>query len=200
MMNIKSLLTALTLAAGSICAHAMTINLESVNSSNGVPVALAAGDYAVQYVAGAWNPWGSGSSCTIPVVGCDGPTGWINYFHIWYDNNWHEFGTDGAGAKFFMTHEDAQAAGQAQNIQFTLGTAQTVEFAIRDSLYYDNSGTITLSMNAAPVPEPSGMVLMTSGLIGLIGLGRRRQVIQHIQGDLGRLKTGGRPNPGTVEE
>lgn len=60
----------------SITTHAASsISLNSTNPSNATSLGLTAGEYLVQYVGGAWNAWGGGTT------GCDGSgvcaTGWL---------------------------------------------------------------------------------------------------------------------------
>lgn len=47
---------------------------------------------------------------------------------------------------------------------------------VADNLFYDNRGGVSLSVTDAPVPVPAAAWLLGSGLLGLIGVARRKAI------------------------
>ena len=152
----------------------------------------------------AWNPW-SRTSCTDPVgcllTSPTTVTGWMNRYEV-ISSDISAVGVDGIALEpvdtvpnpttesFFlssptetrysvtdiMVYPDALAAlAMAKPSTFTLSTAGMVGFSINDILPLgDNTGGISLNIVSA-VPVPAAVWLFGSGLLGLVGVARRRE-------------------------
>lgn len=167
----------LTLVLAVLCSLASTaasaFYLDSTDPNNHATLTLAAGTYQVNYLSGAWDPWGiynpNVSDCNAAGQ-CTG-MGWYNAY---------AFDTS-SGTTTFWDGVKWSSAGQAESsgialspVMFTLSSAQTVKFYIGDSYYGDNAGGISLSVTAVPEPESYAMLMLGLGLMG--GIARRRQV------------------------
>jgi hypothetical protein len=170
----------LALSLAVLCTLASTaasaFYLDSTNPNNNATFDLAAGTYQVNYLGGAWDPWGT----TNPnVSGCDTAghctgMGWYNAY---------SFEAPSGSATFWdgvrwATSEQAASSGVALSpVTFTLANAQTVKFYIGDSKYSDNIGGISLSVTAVPEPETYAMLVLGLGLVsGLVRSRKAKQV------------------------
>ena len=144
--------------------NALVINVDSQEDTFAVGVYLDAGTYNITPIQAeytAWNAWG--------YVDLSNDRGWINNYSFSYGglpaeliSDQEQYGTPG------------EALANALNASFTLETAGFVNFFIADINYTDNIGGMSLDVSAAPVPEPSTIVLMGLGLVGLAGFGRKK--------------------------
>ena len=151
-------------------ASASSFYLDATNPFNGATLNLAAGDYQITYVSGAWNPWGTNPSGCDNAGQCSG-VGWYNAF-TWTTTSGSTTFWDGIR---WQNSTLAEVSGQNHSpINFTLSQTQAVNFYIGDNPYYDNSGGISLSVTPAPVPLPAAAWLLGSGLLGLFGMARRK--------------------------
>lgn len=160
------------------------------NYTNPISLALSAGTYTITEVgvAGggvydAWNAWGPSQSK------------WLNGYRVesvditsFSVNNVpvstslvYGFSLYKAGSGFIYSNPlDALAA--APMVTFTMGASGVVNFGIADYPVTDNIGGISLlvdpvnnSLNNSPVPEPSTMLLLGSGIAGLVAIRRFRR-------------------------
>jgi hypothetical protein len=149
----------------------------------------------------AWTPWG-GTNCTDP-AGCirTSPTtntGWMADYYAGSPDitsvsvegvnltpvstptlGWEDYFLVTPSSTYYrvtnpLVYPDALTAlSHAQTSTFTLSNSGVVNFFLRDSLRSDNRGGMSLSVNAVPIP-PS-VWLFGSGLLGLIGIARRKK-------------------------
>lgn len=155
--------------AVTICgtASATTVVLDSTNQNNTIVLNLAAGTYDVNYLSGAWTPWSAVVDCDQNGMNC--VNGWVNSYFYAVDSggSWHGDGNRYATAAL------AEAAGiTSLSMQIVLTQAGTLMFALPDSFYPDNSGSISLSVTA--VPEPAEFMMFLGG-ISMLGLVMRRR-------------------------
>ncbi len=152
--------------------YALTIDLDAKTTTIGNPVSvlLGPGYYDVTPVSGeedSWNAWG-----TTTIVDGVVTKGWINNYSLSSDEFSAYLVSDGIR---YETPELALA--NALSTSFTLLSESYVNFYIYDINYRDNIGGMTLSVEkeTAPVPEPSTILLLGSGLVGLGFYARKRK-------------------------
>lgn len=178
-------ITALFLVAG--YTNAATVELDATNFNNAVELDLAAGTYEVTPINdpfSAWNAW----STTGAVSGCDGngencSQGFLHQYAVTIGNNttWintsGSYSTDTEAFNLGGRYSTAEAAfNNAGSFVFSIAQQQLVSFAITDrnvSSFSDNSGGVTLSVNAVPLPAAAWLFLSAIG--GMAGFKRLRR-------------------------
>lgn len=183
---------ALTLALVPVAVRAANIDIDATSSS-GVSQDFGAGTYRINFLNGAFQAFNYG-----PTVN----PGYSDALFVSYGGNTYTYFLQGQGGgqELFSNATDSLSAYQnattfqqqvnggaatsvAGPIQFTLGTVQDVNFTVADSYYADNSGGVSLGVNAvntvSAAPEPGAWALMFLG-VGMIGwmLGYRKRVIE----------------------
>ena len=85
--------------------------------------------------------------------------------HMTYDSN-------GVGTQDYYVSDWTEDAGSG-TLTFTADLISGLEYGLNTHLY-SSVNVFSPEVAAAPVPEPSTMVLMGLGLVGLAGIGRKR--------------------------
>ncbi len=143
------------------------------NPNSPVYLTLEAGDYQATPFAGtytAWNAWASvsGGIDDYPIsFDQRPPVGWLNSYTI----------NDVLYSDGFLYYTAEDALANAVTAYFTVETQQTVKFQIQDSPVYDNWGGISLDVQRvnSSVPEPATLSLLCIGLLGLVGVSRKKK-------------------------
>lgn len=167
--------------------NAATIELDATNFENAVALELAAGTYEVTPIDdpfSAWNAWSTSGS----VSGCDASgencsQGFLHQYAItigrtttWVNTS-GSYSTDTEAFNEGGRYSTAEAAfNNASSFVFSIAQAQLVSFAITDrnaSSFSDNSGGVTLSVNAVPLPAAAWLFLSAIG--GMAGFKRLRR-------------------------
>lgn len=55
----------------------------------------------------------------------------------------------------------------------------SLDFASGEKGHFGYASTVQSGSNDSPVPEPATILLVGAGLVGLIGLGRKRRITNH---------------------
>ncbi len=157
----------LLVLVGSVNAYAIIIDINAKTNTMNDPIihSLQAGTYKATVIGiadggeyNAWNPWGN----------TFGNHGWRNAYCISSD----QFATIAMWDQ--INHKDPlDALANAIDATFTLSNGGNINFYIADNNYADNKGGI--SLNVAPVPQPSTIFLFTSGLL-LVGIHGRKKI------------------------
>ena len=92
---------------------------------------------------------------------------WQNYFLVTTGQTFYHV------AEEFVYPDALTALSHAQSSTFTLSNSGVVSFLLTDTANLDNRGGMSLSVNAVPIP--AAVWLFGSGLIGLIGVARRKK-------------------------
>ena len=159
-------------------AGSFIFDLDSRDPANGQVLNLNAGTYKIELLGilegGTYDAWSAWANTTCPGV-CEQTnptsfTGWLQNFWIESDDITEITGATelfpdnylGTDARVYNT---ALAANTAFNpIEFFLAADSSVDFEIRDSVFTDNRGGLTLKVS--PVPEPSSILsLLAVGAI-----------------------------------
>ena len=141
----------------------VNINAKTNTTTNPVVMQFNAGTYDVTPIGiadgGAYNAWNAWIGGSFP----PSYAGWLN----WYSLSSDEFDaytvTDNT-----IYSTDLLALSYALGTSFTLTSAGDVNFFITDNPYWDNVGGISLDVN--PVPIPPALLLLGSGLVGIVGI------------------------------
>jgi hypothetical protein len=156
---VVSMLIFLLLSLGGV-GNALTINLDAKTSPiTPVEVYLSAGTYIVTPIIDEYTAWTAWSD----------EHAWLNEY--WLDSNEFEAFRVNNLINYGTVEE---AFSNALGTTFTLAANGSVSFFIVDHYPNDNSGGMSLSLSPAPVPEPSTIMLMSLGLVGLVGFGRKK--------------------------
>lgn len=184
-ITVAALASALAFAAP---AAAVTVDVNaltnaSLNGTNAVDVALAAGTYKLKFTQGAFTAATRFSS----VTGCDGAgkncsQGYENSVSYKIGATIYGFG-DGAslggigpispGDAYYVDAATSFANSGGYSATFTLNAPQNVSFFYYDDNLGDNSGGISLSVTAVPEPATWGMLLVGFGALGFAARRRR---------------------------
>ena len=186
----KNIIATLALAAAvlPIAAHASTIVNVDATASNGTSINLSAGTYTVSVIGtaqgGAYNGWNDSTvNFGLPNASV-APNRWKDSFVI----------TTGGISTSYVAPGDPKessallALADYQNamlspssttpgtIQLSLTSNQSVNFTVADSLFVDNWGGESFSVNqvASATPEPSTFGMMGLALAGAIGVIRKK--------------------------
>ena len=92
--------------------------------------------------------------------------GWQNYFLVTTEQTIYHV------AEEFVYPDALTALSHAQSSMFTLSNSGVVSFWLSKTTLLDNRGGMSLSVNAVPIP--AAVWLFGSGIIGLIGIARRK--------------------------
>ena len=99
--------------------------------------------------------------------------------YSWLDPSRIEFKENGSDADWLGTtdgilfEEDIYSPSHVYRLYWT-GTDLAVTFQIFDAIYSDNFGSLQVEITQAPVPEPSTIFLIGTGLIGVAGYRKRK--------------------------
>jgi hypothetical protein len=167
---IAPLLTVILIfSIGSVKAAVLNINAVSNNTLNPVNVFFDAGTYVLNPIGtvdgGTFNAFSAGP----------GTGGRVGSWKWQYSFSSAEFGRiDVNFGPFQLTEMDAFAT--AVSASFTLTQGANVEFFIADGPNgYEYSGDNFGGISLSTVPVPAAAWLFGSGLIGLIGIARRKK-------------------------
>ena len=186
MKKFLALIAVASAAVLTLPAQAITLNLDgmanaSIDGSNGVGFALAAGKYRFSFVNDQYTAFSRFSSAT----GCDGSgrncvQGFENSTMVVTNGVTNMFGDGNAsggfgpvsGGGYYETAANSFAnSGQYTSI-FTFAAPVTGSAYIFDDILSDNRGGV--SLNIAAVPEPATWGLMILGFGGM-GVAMRRR-------------------------
>lgn len=156
----------------------------SLDGSNGVDVALAAGTYTVTFTQGQFDAFSRFSSSG----GCDANggncvQGFENSARIIVNGVTTLFGDGSAsgglgpisGGGYFDTAARSFANAAQYTTTFTLASAGTARFFLYDDALSDNRGGVSLSLAGVPEPATWGLMILGFGAVG--GAMRRRQSV-----------------------
>jgi len=154
-------------------ARAVLIAVDSINDAvmdtnqtnyweAGIDLLLVPGEYEITPFAGAWTAW----DATIPNF----PGYKWNVF-IYQESTQQKYQL-GDWTVNYPTPQQAFDAYKGQSLLLTESqVGKKVWFFIEDGYPWDNSGSVTVSVNS--VPEPTTMLLLGLGLMGLAGVRRK---------------------------
>ena len=189
MRTLKTFLCiAAAVSAVSAASAATVVNVDgvtnaSLNGSNAVSVALAAGTYKLSFIQDAYTAFTRFSGPS----GCDSAgkncfTGYENSVKYVINGTTFSLGDRGANgglgaipgsSTYYVDAATSFANSGGFSSLFTLATPASVDFYLFDDNLGDNSGGVSLAL--AGVPEPASWALMIAGF-GLVGgISRRRQ-------------------------
>jgi hypothetical protein len=134
----------------------VNLNARTTQTTTPVTVYLDAGNYTVTPISPAqgglytaWNPWGkwisSGEGCLADGSGCT--KGFVSNYYLSGD-----FGSVSQGNGRWLTADLALANAGART--FTLSKPSQVNFYVRDSVYTDNTGGISLHVSGTAISQP----------------------------------------------
>lgn len=180
---IAAAMSAVTTANATIIVNVDSIANASLNGSNAVRIALAAGTYKLSFIQDTYTAFTRSRARS----GCDAAgkncfTGFENSVKYVVNGTIFSLGDRGANgglgaipgsSSYYENAQISFANSSAFSSLFTLTSPEPVHFYIFDDFLSDNSGGVSLALTS--VPEPANWILMIVGF-GLVGgLARHRK-------------------------
>lgn len=188
MKSFRKVLAATVLAAAAVSAAPAfaattivaldSIANASLDGSNGVSTALAAGTYHVTFSSGAFSRFSSTDGCDLSGAHCR--LGFEDSARLIVNGTTLLFGDGNAsgglgpisGGGYFDEPATAFGHSSIYNLTFTLAAPGTVTSFLYDDYLGDNRGGLSLAFSSA-VPEPATWLMMILGF-GLVGVAMRK--------------------------